>query len=94
MVAVALPRELLNEIYRLYTTFAEISETQRRLQVARDSDTAAFGAAPDTFAARGGFPAVKVAMTDYFGTAANDLIPNLSARVEAVLTRGNPIPLE
>src|SRR5215213_3758739 len=73
LVAVALTREQLDETYRLYTTLAEILETQRRLQVARDSDTAAFGAAPDTFAGVGAFGPTKIAMTNYFGDAANNL---------------------
>ena len=91
IVAVAITREQLSETFRLYNTLAEIAETQRRLQVARDSDTAAYAAEPETPPLMHGMSPHKIQTTDYFGGAARTLIPDLVSRVESALARGRPV---
>jgi hypothetical protein len=94
-VAVALSSDQLAATYGLYATLAEVSETQHRLQAARESDVAALAAQPETpmpsaFGPRG----FKFQGTFYFRDAAKALIPDLTSKVETALSRGNPIPAE
>jgi hypothetical protein len=93
-VAVAISRQQLDETYRLYTTLAEISEVQRRLQLARDSDTAAYAAEPETPAVLPGIPGHKWQTTNYFGGVAARHVSGLLTDVQLLLDHENPIPPE
>jgi hypothetical protein len=93
-VVLAITSEQLAEAYALYSTMAEIVETQRRLQVARESDIAAYAAEPTSPPFMHGMSAQKFRSTDYFGSTAHALIPDLEREVDAILAKGNPIPIE